>query len=48
MTTFTTGTLTDTFSVLHRKQVNDPATFSSKLAMAGAPFSFELWMTTPR
>lgn len=45
MTTFTTGTLTDTFSVLHRKQVNDPATFSSKLAMAGAPFSFELWMT---
>ena len=45
MTTFTTGTLTDSFSVLSRKQLVDPNTISHKLAMAGSPFSIELWMT---
>ena len=45
MTTFTTGTLTDSFSVLSRKQLVDPETISHKLAMAGSPFSIELWMT---
>ena len=45
MTTFTTGVLTDTFSVIHPKPVPEPTTLAHRLKMAGAPFSLELWMT---
>ena len=44
MTTFTTGTLTDTFSLIHPAETTSAETFWERLLLVWRPFDDQLWL----